>query len=76
MAVDGLAFTRLCLESLLCNSQDADIELVVVDNASTDGTAEYLRDLAERDSRVRVLRNDENRGFAAGVNQGLAAARG
>ena len=75
-APDGLAFTRLCLESVLLNSVDADAEVIVVDNGSGDGTREYLAALAERDSRVRVLRNDENRGFGAAVNQGLSAATG
>jgi GT2 family glycosyltransferase len=73
---DGLAFTRLCLESVLLSANDIDVELVVVDNGTQDGTREYLTDLAERDSRVRVVRNDENRGFAPAVNQGLTAAGG
>ena len=72
VAPDGLAFTRLCLESVLLNADDVDLELVVVDNGTTDGTREYLAALAERDSRVVVLRNDENRGFGPAVNQGLA----
>jgi GT2 family glycosyltransferase len=74
-APNGLVFTRLCLESVLLNA-DADVELVVVDNGSIDGTREYLAALAERDSRVRVLRNDEDRGFGPAVNQGLSAATG
>jgi GT2 family glycosyltransferase len=47
-------------------------EFIVVDNGSTDGTAEYLTTLAD----ARVVRNAENRGFAAACNQGMAAARG
>jgi GT2 family glycosyltransferase len=42
-----------------------DVELIVVDNASSDGSAEHA-----------TIRNAENRGFAAAVNQGIAAARG
>jgi GT2 family glycosyltransferase len=75
-APDGLPFTRLCLESVLLNSDPADIEVLVVDNGSSDGTRDYLAGLAERDSRVHAIRNDENRGFGAAVNQGLAAANG
>jgi GT2 family glycosyltransferase len=75
-APDGLAFTRMCLESVLLNSADDDAEVIVVDNGSADGTREYLAALAERDSRVVVLRNDENRGFGPAVNQGLGAANG
>jgi GT2 family glycosyltransferase len=76
VAPDGLPFTRLCLESVLLNATDVDLELVVVDNGSTDGTRDYLAALAERDSCVRVLRNAENLGFAPAVNQGLAHATG
>jgi GT2 family glycosyltransferase len=76
VAVDGLPFTRLCLESVLEHTEIPPFELVVVDNGSSDGTREYLERLADRDGRVRVIRNDENRGFAAAVNQGLAEARG
>jgi glycosyltransferase involved in cell wall biosynthesis len=51
-------------------------ELVVVDNASAEATGEYLSVLAARNPHVRVLRNSRNRGFAPGVNAGLAVARG
>jgi GT2 family glycosyltransferase len=76
VAPDGLVFTRLSVESVLLNADDLDIEVVVVDNGTSDGTREYLAAIAERDSRVIVLRNDENRGFGPAVNQGLQAANG
>lgn len=70
---NGLALTKRCLRRLLdCTEQR--FEAVVVDNGSTDGTADYVRSLGDR--RLRVLRNERNRGFARAVNQGLAAARG
>ncbi len=73
---NGLVFTRLCLESVL-GSQDAPaLELIVVDNGSTDGTLDYLTRLMERDARVRVISNGRNAGFAAALNQGLLAACG
>jgi GT2 family glycosyltransferase len=72
---DGLAFTRLCLASLLANTA-GDFELVVVDNGSSDGTCDYLARLAHGDARVRVLLNGRNHGFAAACNQGLTLARG
>jgi N-acetylglucosaminyl-diphospho-decaprenol L-rhamnosyltransferase len=46
-------------------------EIVVVDNASTDGTSELVR---ERFPRVRVVRNERNLGFGRAVNAGVAAA--
>ena len=73
---DSLAFTRLCLESVLANTGDARYELIVVDNGSSDGTprATCAR-LAERDARVaRRCSTARNRGFAAACNQGLALA--
>jgi GT2 family glycosyltransferase len=73
---DGLVFTRLCLESLLANSGEADFELIVVDNGSADGTPAYLTRLAERDARMRVLLNGRNMGFAPACNQGLMLAGG
>jgi GT2 family glycosyltransferase len=71
-----LAFTRMCLETLLTNSRDEALEVVVVDNGSTDGTCEYLRVLAALDPRVRLVLNPDNAGFARACNQGLAISRG
>lgn len=62
---------RVCLKSLARQS-DVEFETIVVDNGSTDGSA----DLAERDFGAVVIRNAENRGFCAANNQGIAAARG
>jgi GT2 family glycosyltransferase len=72
----NLVFTRLCLESLLWGTQHRAFELIVVDNASTDGTPSYLSRLARNHSNLRVFLNAANAGFATASNQGLAAARG
>lgn len=73
----NLAFNRACLESLLTRTAWPSIELVFVDNASTDGTREWLeRERAACPVPMKVIANAENRGFAAAVNQGLAAASG
>jgi GT2 family glycosyltransferase len=71
---DNLAFTRMCLESVLANTEHPAFELIVVDNASTDGTRDYLASLAERNPHVRLVLNRSNVGFAAACNQGLALA--
>lgn len=73
---NNLPFTTACLESLLALSDYPDLEIICVDNASTDGTADYLRDLAGRNGTVRHLRNETNLGFAGGNNVGIRAARG
>ncbi|MFI7024734.1 glycosyltransferase family 2 protein [Micromonospora sp. NPDC049900] len=65
--------TRQCLESLAATvPPDLDYEVVAVDNASRDGSA----DLLARAPRVRLIRNARNVGFAAAVNQAYREARG
>jgi polysaccharide pyruvyl transferase CsaB len=73
---NGRDFNRLCLESLLARTEWPNLEILVVDNASTDGTRELLEDFARRDPRIRPIFHAENRGFAAACNAGLAAASG
>ena len=73
---NNLLFTRMCLATVLGHTIHVSYELIVVDNASDDGTREYLREVAGRNPHVRVAFNEENRGFAAANNQGLALARG
>lgn len=63
-----------CLESLLAQDWPA-LEVLVVDGASTDGTADVVRRFAERDPRVRLLTN-ELRIIPVSLNLALAAARG
>jgi len=64
---------RRCLLSILASSQTRKFEIIVVDNASTDGSVEMVR--AELPA-VHLIANTENRGFPAANNQGLAIARG
>jgi GT2 family glycosyltransferase len=76
VSFDSLHYTRLCLETVLANTHSPPFELIVVDNGSADGSREYLEALATRDPRLRLLANEENAGFPAACNQGLAVARG
>src|SRR5664279_3722225 len=65
-------FLPQCFASL--DRQDyLDLEVVVIDNASTDGTRDLLR---PREAQWRVIYNDRNVGFAAGQNQAIRAATG
>lgn len=75
-SANNFVFLKLCLTSIVLNTAARPYEVIVVDNGSTDGTADYLADMAAHHPQVRVIRNEANRGFAPAVNQGLAAATG
>ena len=62
---------RASLESLR-RQKGVDFETIVVDNGSSDGSA----DMADREFGCVVIRNRQNRGFCAANNQGIAVARG
>jgi len=68
--------TKQCIESLLKTLQmeDLDFEIIVIDNASTDGTVKLLTSL--RINELRVIQNKKNLGFAKANNQGLETAKG
>jgi N-acetylglucosaminyl-diphospho-decaprenol L-rhamnosyltransferase len=62
-----------CVESVLSSKRSITTEIIVVDNASVDGSVEMLR--AEFPQTI-LIANPENRGFPAANNQGIAAAQG
>ena len=75
MAVhNGEQYLAEALDSVVAQTL-SDFEVVVVDDASTDGTSAILDAYAGRDGRFVVLRNEENRKLAASLNRGLAACR-
>lgn len=76
LTYNNLALTKNCLEGLEAGSDDVDLEIIIVDNASSDGSPEFLTAWASSRSNVKLILNDDNRGFAAGNNQGLAVATG
>lgn len=73
---NNLNFTRACLESLDEHSQYEHMEIIVVDNASSDGTSVFLSEWVTNGSNRVLILNDDNRGFAAANNQGLEIATG
>ncbi len=66
-------FTRKCLEALIENTPDGLYEVIIVDNASSDGTHEFLTCL---EGDVKIITNETNLGFAKACNQGAHAASG
>lgn len=67
-------FLPASVESIL-RQTGADFEFVIVDDASSDGSFERLREFAARDSRINLLRNETNLGQTASLNRGIRAAR-
>jgi glycosyltransferase involved in cell wall biosynthesis len=66
---------RKCLDSIFMQSYTRDIEVLVVDDGSTDGTRELLEQYAMSNPRLRFFRQD-NRGPSASRNKGIENARG
>ncbi len=69
-----LDLTRQCLNALRRYTADHEHEIIVVDNGSTDGTTDELREMQD-EGRLRAVFNQKNEGFAVACNQGAAAAR-
>ncbi len=69
------AYTQACLGSLTEHTR-VRYEVVVVDNASSDGTGEHLRQRDGDDGRLRVIANATNEGFTIAANQGMRACEG
>jgi len=72
---NNLGLTRQCLETIFSNTRAGSYELMVVDNASTDGTPAFLRE-QEKAGRLKLISNVRNEGFARACNQGAQAANG
>lgn len=73
---NNLDFTRACLASLDEQTDYDNMEIIVVDNASADDSAKFLAQWVTGASNRKLVLNDDNRGFAAANNQGLALATG
>lgn len=75
LCFNQIEYTRQCLKSIE-KYTSVPYELILVDNASTDGTGEFLKEYESKHPGCNVILNKDNRGFAAGNNQGIAAAKG
>lgn len=72
VVLNGRAVIEQTLRSVF-DQKDSDVEYVVIDGGSTDGTLDILR---EHESRLDYLVSEPDRGIADGFNKGVAAARG
>lgn len=71
---NGERYIPDAIESILAQTV-GELELIVVDDASSDNTANILQAFSVRDPRVRILRNDSNLGPYPSANRGLEAAQ-
>jgi GT2 family glycosyltransferase len=72
---NAMHWIEACVESVFSQTCPP-LEVVIVDNASSDGTREWLRDLATRRGTVRLIESEENLGYARGHNTAIRMARG
>lgn len=72
---NGLPFLEWTLDSIAKQTL-ADFECIVVDDASTDGSAAMISSFCRRDPRFRLIKHRANAGLSASRNTGLRAARG
>lgn len=68
-------FVGESIESVLAQEYK-NLELIITDDASSDGTPELLKEYAARDSRIKLILNTQNRGAGYSRNCSIAAARG
>ena len=74
-AYNAARFLRQAVDSVLAQTY-GNLELIIVDDCSTDDTLQIMQEYAARDSRVRVIAGEENQGVARVRNRGIQAARG
>ena len=72
---NAIGYTRMCIDSIFKNT-DKSFELIVLDQASTDGTVDYLEELRRERTNVKIITNERNIGFAAGNNRAAQLASG
>lgn len=72
VSFNTLSMTGNCIESIVSKTTGLNYEIILVDNASTDGSKEFF----ETDGRIRYIYNEENLGFGRANNKGLEVAKG
>jgi GT2 family glycosyltransferase len=73
---NGADALERCLRALLDDTDQVETEILVVDNASSDGSAAIAERLAAEHDSLRLIRSDTNRGYPGAVNLALPEARG
>lgn len=72
---NGEKWLSNCLQSAI-NQTIRDIEIIAVDDASTDGSLDILRSFADKDERIKIFVNEKNYGVAITTNKGIENSTG
>ncbi|MNG91367.1 putative teichuronic acid biosynthesis glycosyltransferase TuaH [compost metagenome] len=76
LTYNNLDLTKACLDSIERFTNYPNLELILVDNASVDGTPKYLKEYASTRDNIVLCLNETNLGFSGGNNVGLKIATG
>lgn len=68
---NGKSYNDKCIESILRSTLTSELQIVVVDNASTDGSLQLLQDRWEENNQVKIIPLDKNYGFSKANNVGI-----
>ena len=72
-----LKITKKCIRFLENNINYPNLEIIIIDNGSVDGTPEFLKKLKESNKRkYKIILNKSNLGYAKGINQGIRISEG
>ena len=72
LTFNKISYTKKCIESIRKYTSKGSYEIIVVDNASTDGTISWLKEQSD----IITIFNKDNLGFPKGCNQGIEIAQG
>lgn len=67
LTYNQLEYTKVCINSIKNYNRNDNCEIIIVDNKSTDGTVEWIKE----QEGIKYILNSENKGFPAGCNQGI-----
>jgi len=76
VSYNNVELTKQCIESIVARTTYPNYEIIIVDNASSDGTDDMLHEMQNQHAMMKVIINNSNRGFAAANNQGIVLAEG
>jgi glycosyltransferase involved in cell wall biosynthesis len=72
---NGQEYVEYSVDSVLTQSYQS-IEIIIINDGSSDGTANVLERVAKKDNRIKVLSNEKNKGFVKALNIGIQKSKG